>query len=67
MKFPADRVPTESALANNLPTPIALVLSIVVTSGPTPYLLLRTASGNRYLSLVGGNCWTVGRNEENNF
>ncbi|MDY6785360.1 MAG: adenylate/guanylate cyclase domain-containing protein [Cyanobacteriota bacterium] len=39
----------------------------MVTSGLTPYLILRTASGNRYLSLVGGNCWTVGRSEENNF
>lgn len=32
-----------------------------------PYLLLYTDSGKRYLPLVGGNCWTVGRNEDNNF
>lgn len=34
---------------------------------PTPYLLLKTESGNRYLPLVGSNCWTVGRSEDNNF
>ncbi len=39
----------------------------VVTLQPTPYLLLRTESGNRYLPLVGSNCWTVGRSEDNNF
>ncbi|WP_204102182.1 MULTISPECIES: adenylate/guanylate cyclase domain-containing protein [Spirulina sp. CCY15215] len=38
-----------------------------MTTGSTPYLILRTASGNRYLPLVGGNHWTVGRNEDNNF
>jgi adenylate cyclase len=38
-----------------------------VTLQPTPHLLLRTESGNRYLSLVGGNCWTIGRSEDNNF
>ena len=32
-----------------------------------PYLLLYTDSGKRYLPLVGGSCWTVGRNEDNNF
>ncbi|MGB0562032.1 MAG: adenylate/guanylate cyclase domain-containing protein [Spirulinaceae cyanobacterium] len=38
-----------------------------MTVGGTPYLLLRTASGNRYLPLVGRHSWTVGRNAENNF
>jgi adenylate cyclase len=42
-------------------------LSVVVTSGPTPYLILRTANGNRYLPLVGSNCWTIGRSDDNNF
>ncbi|NEO84241.1 MAG: adenylate/guanylate cyclase domain-containing protein [Spirulina sp. SIO3F2] len=35
--------------------------------GGIPYLLLRTANGNRYLPLVGRHSWTVGRNAENNF
>lgn len=39
----------------------------MVTLRPTPYLLLRTESGNRYLPLVGSNCWTVGRSDDNNF
>ncbi|MCT7955206.1 FHA domain-containing protein [Laspinema palackyanum] len=34
---------------------------------PTPHLVLRTDAGNRYLPLVGGNCWTIGRSEDNNF
>ncbi|MGD2181525.1 adenylate/guanylate cyclase domain-containing protein [Lusitaniella coriacea LEGE 07167] len=38
-----------------------------MTLGPTPYLILRTANGNRYLPLVGSNCWTVGRSDDNNF
>ncbi len=41
--------------------------SPVVSLRPTPYLLLKTESGNRYLPLVGTNCWTVGRSEDNNF
>ncbi|TVQ05764.1 MAG: adenylate/guanylate cyclase domain-containing protein [Leptolyngbya sp. DLM2.Bin27] len=32
-----------------------------------PYLALRTGSGDRQLSLVGGNYWTVGRGDDNNF
>jgi adenylate cyclase len=32
-----------------------------------PYLLLHTANGNRYLPLVGGNYWTIGRGKENDF
>lgn len=40
----------------------------MVSLGPTPYLILRTASGNRYLPLVGSSsCWTVGRSDDNNF
>ena len=39
----------------------------MVTLQPTPYLLLRTESGNRYLPLVGSTCWTVGRSDDNNF
>ncbi|MBW4648415.1 MAG: adenylate/guanylate cyclase domain-containing protein [Kastovskya adunca ATA6-11-RM4] len=39
----------------------------MVTLRPTPYLLLPTDSGNRYLPLVGSNCWTVGRSDDNNF
>lgn len=33
----------------------------------TPHLVLRTEAGNRYLPLVGSNCWTIGRSEDNNF
>lgn len=32
-----------------------------------PHLILRTESGNRYLSLTGTSCWTVGRGDDNNF
>jgi adenylate cyclase len=39
----------------------------VVTLQANPHLLLRTESGNRYLPLSGSNCWTVGRNDDNNF
>lgn len=39
----------------------------MVTAQPVPHLILRTESGNRYLSLVGSNCWTVGRGDDNNF
>ncbi|MBD2578356.1 adenylate/guanylate cyclase domain-containing protein [Oscillatoria sp. FACHB-1406] len=35
--------------------------------GSTPYLILRTVNGNRYLPLVGSNCWTIGRSNDNNF
>lgn len=43
------------------------MLPAPVTVRPTPYLLLKTESGNRYLPLVGSNCWTVGRSDDNNF
>jgi adenylate cyclase len=33
----------------------------------SPYLLLKTESGNRQLSLEDGNCWTVGRGDDNQF
>ncbi|NEQ21569.1 MAG: adenylate/guanylate cyclase domain-containing protein [Microcoleus sp. SIO2G3] len=39
----------------------------MVTLRSTPYLLLPTDTGNRYLPLVGSNCWTVGRSDDNNF
>lgn len=41
----------------------------MVTLQPTttPYLLLKTDSGNRYLPLVGSHCWTIGRSDDNNF
>ncbi|MCW6034777.1 adenylate/guanylate cyclase domain-containing protein [Spirulina subsalsa FACHB-351] len=38
-----------------------------MSSGSTPYLLLQTSSGNRYLPLVGKNNWTVGRNADSHF
>ncbi|WP_072620482.1 adenylate/guanylate cyclase domain-containing protein [Spirulina major] len=38
-----------------------------MNSGILPYLLLRTATGKRYLPLVGRNHWTIGRGAENNF
>lgn len=39
----------------------------MVTLRSTPYLLLPTDTGDRYLPLVGSNCWTVGRSDDNNF
>ena len=40
----------------------------MVTLQAPPHLVLRTEkSGNRYLSLSGSNCWTVGRSDDNNF
>lgn len=42
-------------------------LSPVVTLQPCPHLVLRTASGSRYLPLAGGNCWTIGRSADNDF
>ncbi|MEM6423976.1 MAG: adenylate/guanylate cyclase domain-containing protein [Cyanobacteria bacterium P01_H01_bin.119] len=38
---------------------------VVTQSGP--YLILQTESGSRHLSLVGSNCWTIGRSDDNNF
>lgn len=38
-----------------------------MTSSSGPYLALKTGSGDRQLSLVGGNYWTVGRGDDNNF
>ncbi|MEL6246462.1 MAG: adenylate/guanylate cyclase domain-containing protein [Cyanobacteria bacterium J06648_16] len=34
---------------------------------PGPYLVLKTDSGQRHLSLIGSNCWTIGRSDDNNF
>lgn len=39
----------------------------VVTFPSGPYLALKTGSGDRQLSLVGGTYWTVGRGDDNNF
>lgn len=39
----------------------------VVASQPVPHLILRTESGDRYLSLTNSNCWTIGRGDDNNF
>jgi len=39
----------------------------VVSTQPFPHLILRTDAGSRYLSLVGGSCWTFGRGDDNNF
>ncbi|WP_445172055.1 adenylate/guanylate cyclase domain-containing protein [Microcoleus sp.] len=40
----------------------------MVTLQANPHLVLRTEkTGNRYLSLSGSNCWTVGRSDDNNF
>lgn len=36
-------------------------------SSPSPYLVLKTEAGERQLSLLGSNCWTVGRSDDNNF
>lgn len=33
----------------------------------SPHLLLQTELGSRYLPLVGSNCWTFGRSDDNNF
>lgn len=38
-----------------------------MTTQPGPYLVLQTESGKRHLSLLGSNCWTVGRSDDNNF
>lgn len=35
-------------------------------TSPGPYLALKTGSGDRQLSLVGGSYWTVGRGDDNN-
>lgn len=40
---------------------------MVTTQQPVPHLILWTESGNRYLSLAGSNCWTVGRGDDNSF
>jgi adenylate cyclase len=38
-----------------------------VNQGISPYLLQNTENGQRQLSLVNGNCWTVGRGDDNQF
>lgn len=39
----------------------------MVSFQSAPHLVLRTESGDRYLPLVGSNCWTIGRSDDNNF
>ncbi|OLP18192.1 adenylate/guanylate cyclase domain-containing protein [Leptolyngbya sp. 'hensonii'] len=39
----------------------------MVSFQSTPHLILRTDRGNCYLPLVGSNCWTFGRSDDNNF
>lgn len=39
----------------------------MVNAKSVPHLILWTESGNRYLSLSGSNCWTVGRGDDNSF
>ena len=39
----------------------------MITIESSPHLVLRTDSGDRYLSLEGYKCWTIGRNDDNNF
>lgn len=39
----------------------------MVTFQSAPHLVLRAESGDRYLPLVGSNCWTIGRSDDNNF
>jgi adenylate cyclase len=38
-----------------------------VNQGISPYLILNTDNGQRQLSLTDGNCWTVGRGDDNQF
>ena len=41
--------------------------ALAVTLKRAPHLVQKNPNGNRYLPLVGSNCWTIGRNEDNNF
>ena len=38
-----------------------------MNTGISPYLILQTANGPRKLSLSDGNCWTIGRGDDNQF
>ncbi len=38
-----------------------------MNQGTSPYLLLKTDDGHRQLSLAEGNCWTIGRGDDNQF
>jgi adenylate cyclase len=38
-----------------------------VNQGLSPYLILQSESGNRQFLLDDGNCWTIGRSDENQF
>ncbi len=39
----------------------------MVTLQPIPHLVLHTDAGARQLSLMGANCWTIGRGDDNTF
>jgi adenylate cyclase len=43
------------------------VLETATTPPTTPQLIYQTAAGEASLSLTQGNCWTLGRSEDNNF
>jgi adenylate cyclase len=38
-----------------------------VNQGLSPYLILQSDSGHRQFSLAEGNCWTIGRSDDNQF
>jgi adenylate cyclase len=40
---------------------------VTLIRAPHPHLLMPTESGNQYLPLESGNCWTIGRGEDNTF
>jgi adenylate cyclase len=47
---------------------LSLLVEPVITLQPTPHLVLHSSdSSNRHFPLVGNNCWTIGRSEENTF
>jgi len=58
----------DKVLVNSPIRGITLILApqdpVIQQSGP--YVVLKTESGTRRLSLVGSNCWTVGRSDDNN-
>lgn len=49
------------------PSVLSLACQLAAVSPPEsgPYLTLKSPSGNRYLSLEGLYCWTVGRSDDN--
>lgn len=51
-------IPMEASQASNLESSPSL-------SAPLPHLVIKSESGSCFLPLVGNNCWTIGRSEEN--